>query len=32
VPSDQTLDKLADLLNKARRVTLLCGQRLRGRA
>src|SRR6267154_194432 len=25
VPSDQTLDKLADLLNKARRVTLLCG-------
>jgi len=25
VPTDQTLDKLAELLNKARRVTLLCG-------
>src|ERR1700710_22367 len=30
VPSDQTLDKLADLLNKARRVTLLCGSGCEG--
>src|SRR6202023_3208164 len=30
VPSDQTLDKLADLLNNARRVTLLCGSGCEG--
>jgi len=30
VPSDQTLDKLADLLNKARGVTLLCGSGCEG--
>src|SRR6267142_1196588 len=30
VPSDQTLDRLADLLNKARRVTLLCGSGCEG--
>src|SRR6266481_5243246 len=30
VPSDQTLDKLAELLNKARRVTLLCGSGCEG--
>src|SRR5260221_43602 len=30
VPSEQTLDKLADLLNKARRVTLLCGSGCEG--
>jgi pyruvate dehydrogenase (quinone) len=30
VPSDPTLDKLADLLNKARRVTLLCGSGCEG--
>src|SRR5258708_3424979 len=30
VPSDQTLDKLADLLNMARRATLLCGSGCEG--
>src|SRR6266851_3356091 len=30
VPSDRTLDRLADLLNKARRVTLLCGSGCEG--
>ena len=30
VPSDQTLDRLANLLNQARRVTLLCGSGCEG--